>query len=97
MAATAFRTIGQSVPKPDAWLKATGGATYAGDVRLPGMLEDRVLRSPHAHIEFATDDIVDEAGPIFAEQFDLAFEARDRRIQSARFNLKVADNRLLLH
>src|SRR5438270_3634595 len=52
MAATELRTIGQSVPKPDAWLKATGSATYAGDVRLPGMLEAKVLRStlPHARI-----------------------------------------------
>ncbi len=46
---TELTSIGHAVPKPDAWLKATGTATYAGDVRLPGMLEARVLRSPHAH------------------------------------------------
>jgi carbon-monoxide dehydrogenase large subunit len=50
--ATELQAIGHPVPKPDAWLKATGAATYAGDVRLPGMLEARVLRSlyPHARI-----------------------------------------------
>src|SRR5437763_15738461 len=56
VAATDLRTIGQSVPKPDAWLKATGSATYAGDVRLPGMLEARVLRSPHAHARIVSVD-----------------------------------------
>lgn len=47
--ATGFHTVGRSVPKPDAWLKATGTATYAGDIRLPGMLTAKVLRSPHPH------------------------------------------------
>src|SRR3954453_2870838 len=51
-APTELRTIGKAIPKPDAYLKATGSATYAGDVRLPGMLEAKVLRSvyPHARI-----------------------------------------------
>src|SRR5438094_639596 len=56
MAATALRTIGHSVPKPDAWLKATGTATYAGDVRLAGMLEARVLRSLHPHARIVSID-----------------------------------------
>jgi len=34
--AATLRTIGGAIPKPDAWLKATGAAAYAGDVRLPG-------------------------------------------------------------
>lgn len=33
----------------DGPLKATGGAKYTYDQRLPGMLYGRVLRSPHAH------------------------------------------------
>src|SRR5437870_5919996 len=56
MAATELRTIGHSVPKPDAWLKATGTATYAGDVRLAGMLEARVLRSLHPHARILSID-----------------------------------------
>jgi carbon-monoxide dehydrogenase large subunit len=57
MAVTVERqTIGQAVPKPDAWLKATGTATYAGDVRLPGMLEARVLRSPYPHARIVAID-----------------------------------------
>jgi CO/xanthine dehydrogenase Mo-binding subunit len=57
MAATQeLHTIGQSIPKPDAWLKATGTATYAGDVRLPGMLEAKVLRSPYPHARIVSID-----------------------------------------
>src|SRR5438093_2035154 len=55
-ATTELHTIGQPIPKPDAWLKATGSATYAGDVRLPGMLEARVLRSPYPHARIVSID-----------------------------------------
>ena len=57
MAAVADQpSIGGAIPKPDAWLKATGTATYAGDVRLPGMLEARVLRSPYPHARIVSID-----------------------------------------
>jgi len=54
--ATELRTVGRTVAKPDAWLKATGTATYAGDIRLAGMLESRVLRSPYAHARINSID-----------------------------------------
>ncbi|HZT09126.1 MAG TPA: xanthine dehydrogenase family protein molybdopterin-binding subunit [Chloroflexota bacterium] len=50
------QAIGRPVPKPDAYLKATGTAVYAGDIRLPGMLEARVLRSPHPHARIVSID-----------------------------------------
>ncbi|MBI4306764.1 MAG: xanthine dehydrogenase family protein molybdopterin-binding subunit [Chloroflexi bacterium] len=51
MADTAARTtyIGASTPKIDGVDKVTGAARYGADIRLPGMLDGRVLRSPHAH------------------------------------------------
>lgn len=52
-----FHAVGRSFPKPDAWLKATGSAAYAGDLRLPGMLESRVLRSPHPHARVVAIDV----------------------------------------
>ncbi|MSQ23114.1 MAG: xanthine dehydrogenase family protein molybdopterin-binding subunit [Chloroflexi bacterium] len=55
-APTALRTIGQSIPKRDAYSKATGGAAYAGDVRFPGTLEAKVLRSTHAHARILSID-----------------------------------------
>ncbi len=41
--------VGPPTPRIDAVDRVTGSATYAGDVRLPGMLFARVLRSPHPH------------------------------------------------
>jgi xanthine dehydrogenase molybdenum-binding subunit len=45
----AHRYIGQRIPRRDALEKVTGRAQYAADLRLPGMLHAKVLRSPHAH------------------------------------------------
>ena len=42
-------TVGRPTPRIDAEARVTGRATYAGDIRLPGMLYARVLRSPHRH------------------------------------------------
>ena len=37
------------MPRVDARAKATGAVKYAGDIRVPGMLFGRILRSPYAH------------------------------------------------
>ncbi|SDO34266.1 xanthine dehydrogenase family protein molybdopterin-binding subunit [Desulforhopalus singaporensis] len=41
--------VGNSVPKIDASIKATGEALFAADIYLPGMLFGKILRSKHAH------------------------------------------------
>ncbi|MBI2359636.1 MAG: hypothetical protein HYV04_12180, partial [Deltaproteobacteria bacterium] len=41
--------IGQGLVRSDAVEKVTGLAVYVADIRLPGMLYGRVLRSPHPH------------------------------------------------
>lgn len=41
--------IGQPVPLIDARRKSTGQAVYTDDIKLPGMLVGRILRSPHPH------------------------------------------------
>ncbi|MHB8771009.1 MAG: xanthine dehydrogenase family protein molybdopterin-binding subunit [Syntrophales bacterium] len=43
------RVIGTSPPSEDAVDKALGRADYAINVKLPGMIHGRILRSPHAH------------------------------------------------
>ncbi|GMU41779.1 MAG: carbon-monoxide dehydrogenase large subunit [Chloroflexota bacterium] len=43
------RVIGTRPIRPDGVDKVTGRATYGADVRLPGLLQGRVKRSPHAH------------------------------------------------
>lgn len=56
VAAPEFQTIGKRVPKPDAWLKATGVAQYAADIRLAGMLAAKILRSPYPHARIVRCD-----------------------------------------
>jgi xanthine dehydrogenase YagR molybdenum-binding subunit len=41
--------VGKPIPRVEGDLKVTGRAQYAYDVRLPGQLYARVLRSPHPH------------------------------------------------
>ncbi len=41
-----YRVIGQPIPRSDGEEKVTGAAYYTADVRLPGTLRARVLRSP---------------------------------------------------
>jgi len=44
-----FSIVGKSVPRNDARAKATGTAIYTDDIKLPGMLHGRILRSPLPH------------------------------------------------
>lgn len=44
-----MNVVGKTIPKPDAFDKVTGGKGYPINVRLPGMLHARILRSPYPH------------------------------------------------
>jgi CO/xanthine dehydrogenase Mo-binding subunit len=44
-----FSVVGKSVPRIDAFEKVTGKAKYIEDLKLPGMLCAKVLRSPYPH------------------------------------------------
>jgi CO/xanthine dehydrogenase Mo-binding subunit len=46
---TSLRIVGHNVPRLDGPEKVTGQARYIADIKLPGMLEARVLRSPYPH------------------------------------------------
>jgi xanthine dehydrogenase molybdenum-binding subunit len=52
MAVEPLNTVGHDIPRVDAYERVTGRATYTRDIKLPGMLYARLLRSdvPHAHI-----------------------------------------------
>src|SRR3972149_10780029 len=41
--------IGQAVERVDAQEKVTGRGVYTGDIKMPGMLHGKVLRSPLPH------------------------------------------------
>ena len=51
------KVIGRSVPRVDAPDKATGKAMYTADMRLPGMLHGKLLRSPVPHARILNIDI----------------------------------------
>jgi CO/xanthine dehydrogenase Mo-binding subunit len=51
-----LETVGKPTPRIDAVERVTGKATYTGDVKLPGMLYARVLRSPHPHARITSID-----------------------------------------
>ncbi len=48
--------VGRPAPRVDGRLKVTGAARYTADVRLPGMLHARVVRSPHPHARVRSID-----------------------------------------
>ncbi|MDR2837682.1 MAG: molybdopterin-dependent oxidoreductase [Azonexus sp.] len=48
--------VGHSVERPDAFDKVTGGKGYPVNVRLPGMLHAKMLRSPYPHARIVRID-----------------------------------------
>lgn len=52
-----YRVIGTRPIRPDGVDKVTGKARYGADIRLPGMLYGRVLRSPHPHARILSIDV----------------------------------------
>jgi len=52
-----LKTVGHPTSRIDALERVTGRAQYTGDVRLPGMLYARVLRSPHPHARIRSIDV----------------------------------------
>lgn len=57
----AYKVIGTSPIRPDGVEKVTGRAQYGADIRLPGMIHGRVLRSPHAHARILSIDTTEAA------------------------------------
>ncbi|MGZ5036443.1 MAG: xanthine dehydrogenase family protein molybdopterin-binding subunit [Usitatibacter sp.] len=49
--------IGKSVPRINGRAKVTGAARFTVDVKLPGMLHARLLRSPHPHARLVSLDL----------------------------------------
>ncbi|HJN87764.1 MAG: xanthine dehydrogenase family protein molybdopterin-binding subunit [Dehalococcoidia bacterium] len=51
-----FRVVGSSPIRPDGADKVTGRARFGIDASLPGMLQAKILRSPHAHARIKSID-----------------------------------------
>ncbi|HEX2514232.1 MAG TPA: xanthine dehydrogenase family protein molybdopterin-binding subunit, partial [Chloroflexota bacterium] len=53
---TSYAVVGTRPVRHDGVDKVTGRAVYGADLRLPGMLQGKVLRSPHAHARIRSLD-----------------------------------------
>ncbi len=51
-----YSLIGKRIPRIDSPEKATGSAKYTADIRLPGMLYGKILRSPYPHARILNID-----------------------------------------
>ena len=67
---TTYAVVGKPVTREDGPEKVSGRTCYAGDLRLPGMLWGKVLRSPLPHARIVR---IDTAGalqlPVFSAQY----------------------------
>ena len=53
---TNYAIVGKSVPRKGLVEKLTGEARYTADMKLPGMLYGRIVRSPHPHADVLAVD-----------------------------------------
>jgi CO/xanthine dehydrogenase Mo-binding subunit len=51
-----LKYVGHSVPRVDGIEKVTGQAKFVGDLRVPGMLHGKILRSPYPHARIVSVD-----------------------------------------
>lgn len=51
-----YSVVGKRLPLKDAADKVTGRALFTGDIKLPGMLYAKILRSPYAHAKILRID-----------------------------------------
>jgi CO/xanthine dehydrogenase Mo-binding subunit len=51
-----FKWVGTRPIRPDGVPKVTGRAQYGADLKLPGMIYGKILRSPHAHARIISID-----------------------------------------
>jgi CO/xanthine dehydrogenase Mo-binding subunit len=92
---TSLKTVGHPTSRIDAEKRVTGAATYTGDLRLPGMLYARVLRSPYPHARIRKIDLARaQALPgvkaiLTRENCDVIWASGDMRNKRYLFNNPV--------
>ncbi|MER3406107.1 MAG: hypothetical protein C4289_13880 [Chloroflexota bacterium] len=52
-----YAVVGKPVPRVEAAEKVTGRALFAADIKLPGMLYAKLVRSPHGHARIRRIDV----------------------------------------
>lgn len=72
--------VGVSTPRRDLPEKLTGEAKYTADIRLPGMLHGKILRSPYAHARILSVDASEAASHPGVFAVLTPFDAPDGRV-----------------
>ncbi len=95
-----YNVVGKRPVRPDGVDKVTGRAQYGADIQLSGLLQAKVLRSPHAHARIkAIDTTAAEAYPgvrAVVTAADLPFASMNREELGSDYQrLKFASNHVL--
>ncbi|MFN3979646.1 MAG: xanthine dehydrogenase family protein molybdopterin-binding subunit [Caldilinea sp.] len=97
-----YKVIGSRPLRPDGVDKVTGRAIYGADVKLPGMLYGKVLRSPHAHARIVS---IDASAALALRGVRAVITAQDlpaigdkiADLGESTVNLRYASNNILAH
>jgi len=95
-----YKVIGTRPIRPDGVEKVTGRAQFGADIRLPGLIHGRILRSPHAHARILSVDTSEaEKHPgVFAVLTAKDFPAAEDRMEElgeSAINVKEALDNIL--
>ncbi len=88
---TNYAVVGKSVPRKGLLEKLTGEARYTADMKLPGMLHSRIVRSPHPHADVVAVDTSGAAALPGVRAIVTAFDAPQGHIAA---DLPVLDTRM---
>ncbi len=87
--------IGKRLPRLDGPVKATGQASFAGDLNLPRMLQGKILRSPLAHARILSVDTTRARNVPGVKAVVTGQDTLGRRYNVLRFKPSFADEYLL--
>lgn len=85
------RVVGHRVIRKDSAIKVTGEAIYAGDIKMPGMLYGKALRSQYPHAKILS---IDTSAAEAIEGVHCVMTARDLPGIN-RFGLAILDQPVL--
>jgi CO/xanthine dehydrogenase Mo-binding subunit len=99
---SSYKVIGSRPLRPDGVDKVTGRAIFGADVKLPGMLYGKVLRSPHAHARISSIDAsaalaLRGVRAVVTAQDLPAIEDKIADLGESTVNLRYTSNNVLAH
>jgi len=86
----AVSVVTNSLPRVDVLEKLTGKARYCSDIKIPGMLHAKVLRSPHPHARIVSID-TSKAGQLPGVRYVIT----GRDVTDKRFGVAMFDQHIL--